>query len=154
MYKSKNVHKINGFTLIEVVLVIAILGLLSVVAIPNFKNTLAKYKLETAAKELAQNIRVTQQKSITKGVSCKIVLDLNRKDNYIMMSGSRGKMIKLPPGVRLDWTTYSEVDKTIAFYPTGAPNRGGTIAITNGRDTLYVIVSVSTGRVRIGYTPP
>jgi len=144
----------KGFTLIEVILVLAILGLFSIFIVPNFKKTLAKYKLEVAAQELAQNIRITQQKSITEGVSHKIVLDLNKKDNYQMLSGRRGKLIKLPSGVYFDWTTYSEVDKTLVFYPTGAPNRGGTIAITNGRDTLFVIVSIATGRVRIGQTPP
>ncbi|NLZ52781.1 MAG: prepilin-type N-terminal cleavage/methylation domain-containing protein [Thermoanaerobacteraceae bacterium] len=144
----------KGFTLIEVVLVIAILGLLSIIIVPDLKRTLAKYKLEVAAQELAQNIRLTQQKSITEGVSYKIVLDLNRKDNYQMLLGRRGKLIKLPSGVYFDWTTYSEVNKTLVFYPTGAPNRGGTIAIANGEDTLYVIISVATGRVRIGQTPP
>lgn len=133
---------------------LAILGLLSTIAVPNFKNTLARYKLQVAAHELAQNIRITQHKSITEGVSHKIMLDLHNRDNYQLLTGSRGKRIKLPPGVYLDWTTYSEVDKTIVFYPTGAPNRGGTIAITNGKDSLFVIVSVATGRVRIDDTPP
>jgi len=144
----------NGFTLIELVSVITILGLLSIIVVPDFKKTFGKYKLEVAAQELAQNIRLTQQKSITEGVSYKIVFDLNRKDNYQMLSGRQGKLIKLPSGVYFDWTTYSEVDKTLVFYPTGAPNRGGTIAITNGKETLYVIVSIATGRVRIGQTPP
>ncbi len=154
MHKNCNRYQIKGFTLIEVVLVIAILGLLSTVAVPNFKNTLAKYKLEMAAKELAQNIQLAQQKAITRGNICKIVLDLHKKDNYMVLSGGRGKMIKLPPGVYFDWTTYYDVNNTIVFNPTGAPNRGGTVAITNGKDTLYVIVLLSTGRVRIGHTPP
>jgi len=144
----------NGFTLIEVALVVAVLGVLSTIAVPNFKNTLDRYKLEVAAHELAQNIRLTQQKSISEGTTYKILLDLNKKDNYQLVSGRRGKLVKLPQGVFIDWTTYSEVDKSIIFYPTGAPNRGGTIAVTNGKDSLFVIVSVATGRVRIDEVPP
>jgi len=144
----------KGFTLIELILAIAVISLLSTLAVPSFKNTLNRYKLEVAARELAQNVRLIQQKSVTEGVSNKIVLDLNKRDNYQLVSGRRGKLIKLPPDVYIDWTTYVEVDKSIVFYPTGAPNRGGTIAITNGRDSLFVIISVATGRVRIDKSPP
>ena len=138
----------------KVVMVISLLGLLSTMVIPNFKNTLAKYKLEVAAKELAQNIRLAQQKTIAEGISYKIVFNLDRGDNYQILCGRRGKLINLPSGVFFDWTTYADVDKTLVFNPTGAPNRGGTIAIKSGKNTLYVIVSVATGRVRIGKAPP
>lgn len=144
----------SGYTLIEVVMVIAVLSLLSTIILPDFKKTLSKYKLEVAARELAQNIRLAQQKTITEGVTYKIVFDLHRMDNYQLLAGRRGKLIKLPSGVLLDWTTYSDVDKTLSFNPSGAPNRGGTIAITSGKNTLYVIVSVATGRVRVGKVPP
>lgn len=145
----------NGYSLIEIVIVIALLGLLSTVAFPNFKKTMARYKLEVAAYELAQNIRLTQQKSISEGITYKIVFDLNQKNSYQMLSFGRGKFIELPSGIFFDWTTYSEVNKTLSFNPSGAPNQGGTIAIVNGDDnTLYVIVSVATGRVRVAKVPP
>jgi prepilin-type N-terminal cleavage/methylation domain-containing protein len=143
-----------GYTLIEVVMVIALLGLLYTMVAPNFKNTLVKYKLQVAAQELAQNIRLAQQKTIAEGVSYKIVFNLDKMDNYQLLYGRRGKLIKLPSGVFFDWTTYADVDKTLVFNPSGAPNRGGTIAIKSGNNKLYVIVSVATGRVRIGKVPP
>jgi len=151
----KPLRKSNeGFTLIEVILSITILSLLSSLVAPNLKHSLNRHKLEVAAYELAQNLRLTQQRSIVEGISHKVVLDLNKRDNYQLVSGRQGKLIKLPAGVYFDWTTYSEVDKTIIFYPTGAPNRGGTIAITDGRDSLFVIVSVATGRIRVDKSPP
>jgi len=154
--KGKLQRKINsnGYSLIEIVMVIALLGLLSTVAFPNFKRTMSKYKLEVAAYELAQNIRLTQQKSISEGIPCKIVFDLNQKNGYQMLSSGRGKFIKLPSGVFFEWTTYYEVNKTLSFSPSGAPNQGGTIAIMSGDNTLYVIVSVATGRVRVARVPP
>lgn len=153
-HTKKHINR-NGYTLIEVIMVIALLGLLSTIALPDFKKTMTKYKLEVAAYELAQNIRLTQQKSISEGITYKIVFDLNQKNSYQMLSSGRGKLIKLPSGVFFDWTTYSEVNKTLSFNPSGAPNQGGTIAIVNGDDnTLYVIVSVATGRVRVSKVPP
>ena len=69
IHEQKKADK--GYTLIEVVMVIALLGLFSTIILPDFKKTLAKYKLEVATRELAQNIRLAQQKSITEGISYK-----------------------------------------------------------------------------------
>lgn len=157
-FKNPRAKKMNdnGYTLVEIVMVIALLSLLSTIILPNFKNTLANYKLEVAARKLAQNIRLVQQKAISEGVSYKIVFDLHNMNNYQMLCGQRGKLIELPSGVLFGWTTYAEhkVDKTLAFNPSGAPNRGGTIELKSGNKTLYVIVSIATGRVRIGKVPP
>ncbi|HHX22506.1 MAG: GspH/FimT family pseudopilin [Tepidanaerobacteraceae bacterium] len=142
-------HK--GFSLIEVILVIALLGLLSTLIFPNFKGTLDKYKLEVAAQELAQNIRLAQQKSITEDTSYKILLG---KNNYQLLSGVKGNLFELPLGVSIEWTTYYDLDRTIVFHPSGAPNRGGTICLAGNDNRLYVIVSIATGRIRIGDTPP
>lgn len=120
MYISRALHD-KGYTLIEVMIVISLMGLLSTFAVPNFKKTLDNYKLEVAVHELAQNIRLAQQKSISEGESYKILLGAS---DYQILLGRRGKLIKLPPGVFIDWTTYTEVNRTLSFKPTGAPNRG------------------------------
>ena len=75
-------------------------------------------------------------------------------DNYQLLRGWKGKLVRLPQGVLLKWSTYD--DGTLEFkQSTGAPiPGGGTIAMGYGDKTLYIIVSVATGRVRIGQEPP
>lgn len=144
----------RGYTLIELVVVISLLGLMAGIALPDFKKNAANSNLKTAAFELAENIRLAQQKSIAEGLPYKIVIDLERGDNYQILAGKQGKLVKLPKNVIFSWTSYTNVGKTIIFGPSGAPNQGGTIALTNGDNTIYVIISVATGRVRIDKTPP
>lgn len=142
----------HGFTLIELLLVISLLSLFSTIIAPNFKQSLKNYKLEVAAQELAQNLRLAQQKAISEGVSCKVMFDLHWKNNYQVTVSQKGKIFYLPSGVFFEWTNL--LNKSVIFYPTGAPNQAGTIAMNNENKRLYVIIAVATGRVRVGKTQP
>jgi len=148
----KHFHQ-RGFTLIELVISIAIMGILCSMIIPDFNSTFENYKLELAAKRLVQDIYFIRQTAISERKYPKIVFDvLNTQDNYVIkVDGFGGKKVTLPKGVFLKWTNFT--DSTITFAPSGAPN-GGTIAITNNKKSLYVIVSPVTGHVRIGNVPP
>jgi type IV pilus assembly protein PilA len=50
----------KGFTLIELMIVVAIIGILAAIAIPNFMNYQCKAK-QTEAKSVLGNIRVAQE---------------------------------------------------------------------------------------------
>lgn len=142
----------RGFTLIELNAVICLLGLAVLLCVPNFKYTLQNYQLTASAQELSQNIRLAQKLAITEGVAYRVLLDLDNKITYRITAGYKAKRFDLPSGVYFDWTNFPK--STLEFYPSGAPNQGGTIALKNKNTSLYIIVSVATGRVRIGKTPP
>lgn len=145
-------NKDLGFTLIEVSAVTCLLGLVTLLCVPNFKDSLQNYRLAVTVQEVGQNIRLAQKLAITEGVSYKVLFDLENKITYRIASGYKATRFDLPLGVCFDWANFPK--STLAFYPSGAPSQGGTIAIKNKNKSLYVIVSVATGRVRIGKTPP
>ncbi|HHY05173.1 MAG TPA: prepilin-type N-terminal cleavage/methylation domain-containing protein [Thermoanaerobacterales bacterium] len=142
----------KGFTLIEIIVVISIFSVLSLVGLPSFKRTLAHHKLNIAAHQIAQHIRLAQQKALSEGTSYRIIFDLHNKDNYFIKKGNKGQKIYLTKNIVLAWTNFDK--DTLIFYMSGAPAQAGTIAIKNNKDKLYIIVSVATGRVRISKTPP
>ena len=49
-------YKKDGFTIIEIIIVIAVLGILVAIGVPNFLNWLPKYRLQSAARDLYSNM--------------------------------------------------------------------------------------------------
>ncbi|MEG6584046.1 pilus assembly FimT family protein [Dendrosporobacter sp. 1207_IL3150] len=54
----------KGFTAIEVLIVIAILGLVAGIAVPRINHSMALIELDNAARELAADLRWLQQNSV------------------------------------------------------------------------------------------
>jgi prepilin-type N-terminal cleavage/methylation domain-containing protein len=80
-HMSRRLQTIRGFTLVETMIVVAIIGLLVMVAVPNFFRFVHKYKLKAAVGELHGNLGLArmaatnQNTTVTvtvcnKGVSC------------------------------------------------------------------------------------
>jgi prepilin-type N-terminal cleavage/methylation domain-containing protein len=64
--------KCLGFTLIEVMLVISIMGLITLIAIPNFLTILANDQAQNLANTLNMSLRVAQTEAIDRSSSVKI----------------------------------------------------------------------------------
>ena len=63
----------KGFTLIEVMAVVAVSAILLMIIWPR-APLLSRWKLETAAQDLAGDLRLIRQAAITTGKSCEIAL--------------------------------------------------------------------------------
>jgi len=144
----------KGFTMIEIILVIALIGILASISLPIYRKTMAHHSLHSAARVISTDIRYTQQKSITERDSYRLLFNTTSGTTYqILSTASNSKMKYLPKGTKIIRTNFT--DKTLTFYPSGAPSQGGRLVIENNfGDKLYIIVTPATGRVRISDKPP
>jgi prepilin-type N-terminal cleavage/methylation domain-containing protein len=147
-----------GFTLVELLCVIALLGMIISLAAPAMTAVGGSRNLELAARSMAMDMRRTQQRSITAGWTQRIEFRIYNND-YRIKDGKTGAVerISLPEGV-----SYRSVNfptdggyHVLSFNRSGAPNRGGTVALANASgELIYIIVTPATGRVRISESPP
>jgi len=61
----KFLNKDRGFTIVEFLIVISIIGILSIIAFPNYRSTQQRLALQRSASKLAQDIRRSQEMAMS-----------------------------------------------------------------------------------------
>lgn len=167
MEKSKS----DGFTLIELIVVMAIVGLLAGMVIPRVFNTLTNVELKSAARNTVSFLNQARDHSYYKKKYTKV--SFNLATGHIALSEYRNVIAEekdsfagpemiwvgikdffLPDGVRLQKcmgggknTTKGRFD--IIIYPAGNTD-GGRMTLVNKKGREFLIkVDIITGNARI-----
>jgi general secretion pathway protein H len=139
-----------GFTLIELVVVLAILGLAYALVPPLFSRARATAELKGATRQLAAGLRQARNYAVVRRTETVLTLDVEKRD--FTVSGD-SRTYRLPRQVELKLlTAQREVvnDKlaSIRFYADGSSN-GGRVTLGSGERSFEVDVNWLTGRVAI-----
>ena len=153
-------RKEAAFTLVELLCVVALLGMMTAIALPLFQDIGRKRNLEIAARTMATDMRRCQQAAILTGkehyIEFLIYYDLYQY-RINTVPKSKTEKVKFPEGVYYRSTTIANTNgiPRLSFGANGAPGSAGTVVLRNTKgDVLYVIVTPATGRVRISSEPP
>ena len=114
----------QGFTIIEMLVVVAIVGILGVISIPSILNMRARYELKTAANELDSAFRNARALAIKEKRDVTIAFD-ESGNFYTFDKGNRERRM---PGGAQDATLMSAYSKTLSF---GYPGRSSGVSFKN-----------------------
>jgi prepilin-type N-terminal cleavage/methylation domain-containing protein len=155
------VREEKGFTLIEVILVILIMGILSTLTLPNLMRSNDRWLLRSTAYMIANDIRMMQRLSVQE---CSYYnFELNTKGFYYILRNNDPlepniKKVLLDPRITSVSSTLSssgyggsaEGYRILSFSHLGSPNQAGTIILkTRNGDSIRLTVDVTTGRVKV-----
>jgi general secretion pathway protein H len=144
------VRRPTGFTLIELVVVLAILGLAYALVPPLFSGARATAELKGATRQLAAGLRQARNYAVARRTEAVLTLDVDKRD--FTVSGD-ARTHRLPRQLQLKLVTaqkevVSDKLASIRFYADGSSN-GGRITLGSGEHILEVDVNWLTGRVAI-----
>jgi prepilin-type N-terminal cleavage/methylation domain-containing protein len=140
-----------GFTLIEVVLALAVAGLLLGIALPSFSALKQGVRVESAAQSIAAAHRRARSTAIVHGRPA--VLSVTAQTLRIALAGAGGPHWTAP-GPSMDGVTLASPARDLTFSPLGITTglSNASFHLILGSAARTVVVS-RLGRVRITRSP-
>jgi prepilin-type N-terminal cleavage/methylation domain-containing protein len=151
----------QGFSLTELMVVITIMGIMLAVSSPALSRYAATWRLNSAASQMAMNMRAARSAAVNKNINVIFMFDKDAGEyhfledtngNGLVDGGERETSVQaLPRGVTIG--DYTVPQTTITFSSRGSTSDGGTIVMDgqHGRQ-IQIRVYPGTGNVTVENT--
>jgi len=146
----------SGFTLIEVIIAIAVFAILATVAIPNYIGWLPKRHLQSSTVDVQGAIHLAKMTAIRENTDVVLTFDpanesylafIDTDEDGSQDAGERTVRSKgMSPGIDLNSTDFGD---QLTFNSRGLADVGGEITLTNKRGENRTINVTITGMSRI-----
>jgi prepilin-type N-terminal cleavage/methylation domain-containing protein len=158
----------RGFSLVELIVVLALLGLVVLVGMPALDDWLERYRVRTAAQNLAADMQLQRMRAVSRNREHRITFDQANSRYTLFESDGGGGWNpidplpnSLPQGVTFSSTLGDPIqfafggnpDEAV-FHPDGSINdrlaQDDVVFLTNIRGEAFrVLVNQVTGRVQV-----
>jgi prepilin-type N-terminal cleavage/methylation domain-containing protein len=151
-------HKHSGFSLIELIIAIAIFGVIATVAAPNFQSWSRNYQLKSASNDLYSHMQIAKLGAVKGNIPWTVNFNQNGIRGYNIKDGS-GKIVKTVDfgtsyNNEIQYkspTSSAEYDSaTITFNPNGTSNSGFAYVSNKAKSGYYKVgLSFSNGFITL-----
>lgn len=145
----------KGFSLIEMLIVMAIIGVLLSAAIPSWTKYRLNSDLRTAARGVASDFFNTKQRAIGETVEYRIIFNVNG-NSYQIRNMSSGEfktknLSEFAEGIEMTSAAFSFGNPIIIFSARGIAENGSVILHNSKGSTATITVNI-TGRTHVTFS--
>lgn len=146
----------RGFTLVDLIMTLAIIVIVAAIAAPRYFNSLSRYRADAAARRVAADIALTQRTAKSTSASKTIKFD-SATEQYQILTLTKLDNSGDPYIVNLQDPPYQALlglidlggDWQVTFDGFGIPDSGGFVDVQSG-DVIYrIILNPETGATSI-----
>jgi prepilin-type N-terminal cleavage/methylation domain-containing protein len=146
-----------AFTLVELVLVLAIIVVMSAMAVPRYTRAQQRYRADAAAQRLLADLAMARSRANTTSTSQAVIFTVatsqyqmpgvtdlqNRGANYTVRLGDA------PYQATLQSVDFGGGVTQVTFDGYGNPSSGGTLVITAGEFVRTILLNANTGKAAL-----
>ena len=143
--KSPSIHGRAGFTLIEMVIILAIAGLVLILGAPTLMNLIHRSRIEGSAQQVAVLVRQTRYEAIKRSAALEV-----RVSDEKTAATAFGPMVRLATGVKFDVTLGGCVE-SLTLEPSGGASSVGSFCLSDmyGNQMKVEVRPRATAQVRL-----
>jgi len=139
----------RGFTLFELMMLVSVISIITTMAVPQLRQSMADYRLVSSANLLAIELNSGRAMAISRASVHQVTLDAVNNTIQITDLNDANNAPRMEKFLDSGITFSSVPDPTILFYGRGLA-RGETIEIQNEFGTSKSITVTASGKVTIG----
>jgi len=140
----------SGFSIAEIVVALTIITIITAISIPVYQSIGPSLTLRSAVRDLASDLRLAQQKSVTEQIIYAVIFDLDDQSYTVVNTVSSSTLISKSIHTQITIaTTTGLTDQTARFTATGAVIESGDIVLEHITGASSTVSIKPSGYVKI-----
>ena len=145
---------VAGFTLLELMAVIVIIGVMVGFSVPRFRRTFNHLQLQVFANDVVRLLAYANQRAVTRGEVLRIHFDVEGRQYWLASTNEVGESTRIASKLN----RVSSIPETISlepsgrevnFYPDGHVDRFEMAILDNQQDGYRLVTNIWTGRAKL-----